>query len=171
MFVAALIRCRRALVTRPSRAQARSDAERRLDALLTRLASRQDRRLVAHIVERLAQIRTAAQAPASQALADRAAAAAAALVAVDARRDADASVAADPVRALEELRREEVARVVLRADLLRTASWLDRLGLGVARANAADSLEAATEVEQEIGELGLAISTEAELAALLAYRR
>ena len=171
MFVAALIRCRRALVTRPSRAQARSDAERRLDALLTRLASRQDRRLVAHIVERLAQIRTAGQAPASQALADRAAAAAAALVAVDARRDADASVAADPVRALEELRREEVARVVLRADLLRTASWLDRLGQGVARANAADSLEAAKEVEQEIGELGLAISTEAELAALLAYRR
>ena len=60
---------------------------------------------------------------------------------------------------------------MLRADLLRTASWLDRLGQGVARANAADSLEAAKGVEQEIGELGLAISTEAELAALLAYRR
>ncbi len=60
---------------------------------------------------------------------------------------------------------------MLRADLLRTASWLDRLGQGVARANAVDSLEAAKEIEQEIGDLELAISAEGELAALLAPRR
>jgi len=171
MFAFAVVRIRRPIVRRLPGGLARSDAERRLEDLLPRLVSRQDRRLVAHIVERLARIRAAGHADTVQPLADRAAAAADALSNLDARRDADASVDTDPARALEELRREELTRVVLRADLLRGASWLDRLGQGLARAGAADSADAARQVEHELAELKLVIAAETELAASLGEGR
>src|SRR5205823_37173 len=75
----AVVRIRRPTVRRVAGGRARSDAERRLEDVLPRLVSRQDRRLVAHIVERLAQIRTVGQAVTMQPLADRAADAADAL--------------------------------------------------------------------------------------------
>jgi hypothetical protein len=68
---------------------------------------------------------------------------------------------------LEELRREEMIRVVLRAYLLRAASLLDRLCLGAVRAGAADENEDAVRIEKEIRDLGLAVDAEAEVAALL----
>ena len=166
-MVAAVVRCVRPVARRPSGAPARSDAEQRLDGLLARIVGRQDRRLLAHIIERLAQSRSMGHEDASQALAGRAAQAAEALAALDGRRKADASVTADPAGALEELRREEMTRVVLRADLLRAASWLDRLCQGAARAGAADQLEAAKRLEDEIRDLGLAVDAEAEVGALL----
>jgi hypothetical protein len=134
---------------------------------MTRIVSRQDRRLIAHIIERLAQGRSLGHGTASGALADRAAQVAEAIAALDDRRRAGASVDGDPARALEELRREEMTRVVLRADLLRAASWLDRLCLGAARAGATGESENAALIEKEIRDLGLAVDAEAEVAALL----
>jgi hypothetical protein len=167
MFAFAVVRCRGPIVRRAADAPARSEAERRLEPLLPRFVGRQDRRLVAHIVERLAQIRAAGHAVTTEVLAARAADGAEALAALDARRDADASVDADPARALEELRREEQTRAVLRADLLRAASWLDRLGQGLARAAAVDAAEAGKQIEGEIEQMNLAIAAEDELATLL----
>jgi len=166
-LVAAALRCARPLARRPSDATERPEAERRLDRIMIRIASRQDRRLIAHIIERLAQGRSLGHGTASGALADRAAQVGEALAALDDRRRAGASVDGDPARALEELRREEMMRVVLRADLLRAASWLDRLCLGAARAGAADESEEAARIEKEIRDLGLAVDAEAEVAALL----
>jgi hypothetical protein len=170
-MVAAAVRCARPVARRPSEATDRPEAERRLDRVLTRVVSRQDRRLIAHIIERLAQSRSLGHGTASSALAERAAQVGEALAALDDRRKAGASVDDDPARALEELRREEMMRVVLRADLLRAASWLDRLCLGAARAGAADENENAARIENEIRDLGVAVDAEAEVAALLGAGR
>ena len=91
MFVAALIRCRRRARDTPSGAQARSDAEHGWSSVTRR--EPEDRRLLAYIVERLAEIITAGQAPASQALADRRRPLPLPSSQLT-RRDADASVAA-----------------------------------------------------------------------------
>ena len=103
----------------------------------------------------------------SQPVAERAAQAATALAALDVRRATSASVTTEPAGAQEELRREERARVILRADLLRSSSWLDRLCLGAARAGAADAVEAARQIDDTIHDLGFAVDAEVELAGLL----
>jgi hypothetical protein len=165
-----VLRSMRPLV-RKVRPAARDTAGGRLGAVLPCLGSRQDRRLVAHILERLAQIEALGRAEVAAPLAARAAEVSGALAALDERRSHDASVPRDAGSALEALRGEEMTRVVLRGDLLRTMSHLDRLALAVARAGARASAEEAAGLEREIEELAFAADAEAELAALLGSRR
>jgi hypothetical protein len=150
---------------------ARDTVAWRLGSMLPRLRSRQDRRLVAHILERLAQIEALGRAEVAAPLAARAAEVAGALAALDVRRSHDASVPRDAGSALAVLRSEEMTRVVLRGDLLRTVSRLDDLALAVARAGARASAEEAARLEHEIQELAFAADAEAELAALLGSGR
>ena len=97
----------------------------------------------------------------------RAASVADALANLDSLRDADASVSRAAEHALAELRREEVVRMVLRADILRVASRLDDVCLILARANAVESADDTGRLQQEIQELALAVESEQELADLL----
>jgi hypothetical protein len=143
------------------------DAVRRLAGLLGRLGSRPDRRLIGHILDRLGQIDTQGNAAAAEAVADRAAQAAAGLAALDMRRRAGVAVTGDSAGAQTELRREERLRVMLRADLLRASSWLDRLCIGAARGAAIDAGDALKQLGADIEELGLAVDAEVDVAALL----
>jgi hypothetical protein len=164
------LRSMRPLV-RKVRPAARDTSAWRLGALLPQLGSRQDRRLVAHILERLAQIEALGRAEVAAPLAARAVEVSRALAALDVRRSYDASVPRDAGGALAALRGEEMTRVVLRGDLLRTVSRLDDLALAVARAGARASAEEAARLEREIQELAFAADAEAELGALLGSRR
>jgi hypothetical protein len=156
----------RPLVSPPGGSDA-SSSERQLTELLGRLDARQDRRLVAHVLERLEQIQGEGDGELRDVIADRAARAGSALAAFDDRRRHGASVSVEPLGALEELRREEVTRVALRAHLLRAASWLDRLCFARARVSAADAAETAGQVRHEIDSIGLAVDAEGEIAGLL----
>ena len=69
--------------------------------------------------------------------------------------------------ALEELRREEVVRVVLRGELLRVASRLDGFSIALARAAAVSSLDEALKLDHDIRESEAAIEADAEIATLL----
>jgi tRNA A-37 threonylcarbamoyl transferase component Bud32 len=166
-LVAALRTCRRTIIAPPREAKGSTKAVQRLSQLLARLANRQDRRLVAHVIERLGQIQSLGHADAAQGLAERAAELAAALAAFDERRSAAASVSVEPARALEELRSEEVMRVVVRAELLRASSWLDRFFLGLARANASDAATVADDLRREVDALTEQLDAAAEVAAML----
>jgi hypothetical protein len=169
MLGRAINSCRRAIVQRPRRQE--GVAAGRLPALIGSLASRQDRRLVAHVLERLGQLEALGQAQTAGAIADRAVKMADALVLFDERRRVHASVSVEPAAALEELRREEVLRVVARADLLRTSSWLDRFCLGLSRANAASAAETAAEIAREIEELERVVAAQGEVEMMLREAR
>jgi len=169
--VAALRTCRRTIIAPPRGAKGPTEAVRRLSDRLARLANRQDRRLVAQVIERLGQIHSLGHADAARGLAERAAELAAALVAFDERRSAAASVSVEPAGALEELRREEVMRVVVRAELLRASSWLDRFVLGLARANAAEAATVADDLRREVEALADQFDAAAEVAAMLGKAR
>jgi hypothetical protein len=138
-----------------------------LAATLPRLETRQDRRLCAHVLERLVQLRAGGRDPAVEALGAHAARAAAGLAALDARRSTDASVSPEAEKALEELRREERARVVLRAALLRAASLLDELGTVTARAGSVGAADELARLEGAVQELTFDVDAENELKALL----
>ena len=161
------VRCGRPLVRGRPGAGTPSAVSRSLAETLPRLGSRQDRRLVGRILERSGRIERLGRAELAGPMLDRAASVADALAALDSLRYADASVSSLPDRALAELRREEVIRVVLRAELLRVASRLDSLCLILARAGAVESADDAKRLEQEIQELALAVESEQEVAALL----
>jgi hypothetical protein len=83
------------------------------------------------------------------------------------RRRAGVAVTGDSAGAQTELRREERLRVMLRADLLRASSWLDRLCIGAARGAAIDAGDALKQLGADIEELGLAVDAEVDVAALL----
>jgi hypothetical protein len=159
------------LVSLRSRLSRSDDFLAPLAQVMPRLASRQDRRLVGQIIERLEQIEMAGQAEVAAPLAQRAARVAAAIAELDQRRAHDAAVPADPALALAELRREERTRVVLRADLLRAASRLFDFGLALARAEAAGASEQAARLDQELGDLALALEAEEEIDLLLEVSR
>jgi hypothetical protein len=160
-------RSRQPLASPPARAVEPHDAESRIAAVIPRLASRSDRRLLAHLLERRSEIARISQHALATPLAERAAQAAEGLAALDVRRDYGAAVLADAAGAIVELRREERTRVVLRADLLRAASRLDDLSLALVRAGASGSGDEAARLEQEIHDLALAVEAEEELGALL----
>jgi len=169
-FAWAVSHCRRALIgAGPSVRQ--DDRPRRLVDLLPRLSSRQDRRLVAHILERVAKIEALGRGEAAGAVVERAVLAADGLAALGQRRRFDASVPADREAALEELRREEKAGVVFRGELLRVASRLDDLCLLVARAKSAATPDEIARLGGEIEDLGRAVDAEQEVVALLGERR
>jgi hypothetical protein len=167
ILTALTVRSARSIATpRPSIAQQSAPAAS-IAAALPLLATRPDRRLCAHVLDRLAQLGTAGRDETARAVADHAAQAAGGLAALDARRSADDVVPAAPERALEELRREERVRVVLRAALLRAASLLDDLALVTSRAGAAGSGAEIARLEGTVQDLAFEVAAEAELAALL----
>jgi hypothetical protein len=155
------------LVPGRSRLAPSSDLLRPLAAGLSRLASRQDRRLVGQILERLGRVEAAGQAQAVAPVAARAARVAEALAALDARRDHDAAAPADAAGALAALRGEERTRVVLRADLLRAASRLHDFSLALARAGATSAADQTAHLDQEVADLALAVDVEEEISSLL----
>jgi len=166
-FASVAIRYSRPLVQRRSGGGAEADASRQLAESLPRLRSRQDRRLLGRILERLARIDALGRHNLATDLQARAALLVDALANLDVMRAADASVSPEAERAQAELRREEVTRVVLRADLLRVASRLDDICLILARRDAADSAEGTARIEHEINEIALAVESEQEVATLL----
>jgi len=169
-FGLAMARCRRPLITAgPSGAP--DDGRRRLADILARLPGRQDRRLIARILERGSKVAELGQAEMAATLIERAALAADGLAALGQRRSFDASVPADREAALEELRREEKAGVVFRGELLRLASRLDDACLLLARAKATDTPDEAAGLERDIQDLALAVDAEREVVALLGERR
>jgi hypothetical protein len=166
-FVTSAVRAGRPLVSSRARPLLGALAEERLGRALPALGSRQDRRLVARVLERLAQIEALGHGPVAAPIGRHAAEAAEALGTLEARREHDASVPADAGRAMEELRKEEHTRVFLRTHLLRAASRLDDLALVATRAAAADSAAARAEVAREVGAIAAAVEAEQELTALL----
>jgi tRNA A-37 threonylcarbamoyl transferase component Bud32 len=145
-------------------------ARARLGHVLPTLESRQDRRLVARLLERLEQLEGLGHAEVAAPAARRATDAAEALGSLESRRRYDASVRADAAGALEELRREERLRVLLRAYLLRASSRLDDLTLVATRARADGSVDERARLAGQIRDLGFAIDAEEEVAAFLEAR-
>jgi hypothetical protein len=163
--ISVAVRATRTLLTRQT--QRREDeALARLARALPALGGRQDRRLVARLVERLGQIAALGHGEVAAPLARRAAEAAQALLALEERRRHDVAIRADVAGALEELRREERQRVLLQTYLLRAASRFDDLALAATRAGAAAPDEKAR-IAAEIRDLGLAIDADEEVARLL----
>jgi hypothetical protein len=147
--------------------EAGDDSQRRLARALPSLESRQDRRLVARVLERLGQIAALGHAGAAADVGRHAADATGALAALEARRRESPLPAPDARGAVDELRREERAAVLLRAHLLRAASRLDDLALVATRANAAGAAADRAGIGAELAELSLAADAEDELRALL----
>jgi len=171
LFVSTLalvtIRSGGSLVAIP-RNRERRDHTSRLTAALAKLETRQDRRLVARVLERLGQLHVSRQDDAVRALATHAAEAAEGLNLLDAHRTAAASLPSDPQTALRDVRRDEMAGVVLRATLLRAASLLDTLVLALSRVETAASRSEIAALEGQIRELAFDIDAQSELAGLLA---
>ena len=93
------------------------------------------------------------------------------LAAIDERRAAAPPGAEQAGRALEELRRDEQARVFLRNDLLRSASRLDGAHLIVARAAAVGSSEETARLGQQIQALTSELEAEEDLQEWLQQPR
>jgi len=171
VFASVAVRYSRPLLARGSEDPHGPDAVQTIAEALPRLRSRQDRRLVGRILERLARVEALGRRELSGGLVARAALLVEGLANLDVVRGAGASAPAEPERALAELRREEVTRIVLRADLLRVASRLDGLCLLLAGRRADDSDEETARLEREVQEIALQVESEQEVAALLQDRR
>ncbi|HXU61302.1 MAG TPA: protein kinase [Polyangia bacterium] len=157
----------RPLVARPSLPTSRRTPPA-LGPLLPRLKSRQDRRLLGRLLDRLAAIQDGAFGELAGPLDARAALAASGLIAVEHRRS-EGEATADPARAQAELRREEQARVLFRRELLRVASRLDRLALLAAREQAPAPEELGA-VRDEVDALSTEIEAHQELQEWLRPR-
>ena len=166
-LVASALRSTRPVVPRRRIRRPRVGGVDQLAVVLPRLKSRQDRRLGGRILERLDQIETFERTDATAALATRAARVAEALVSLETRREHDASAPPTAGTALEELRREETMRVVLRTDLLRAASRLDRMILAITRAKVSGSSDEIGALDEQIRELATAVDAEQEIKGLL----
>jgi tRNA A-37 threonylcarbamoyl transferase component Bud32 len=165
----AALRGGRPLFTKP-RGHASPNLGGDLGPLLPALAARQDRRLVARVLDRVNQLAAYNRRDVAEPLAQRAAMAARGLAALDERRSADPVFGQNTELALTELRREERTRVLLRSDLLRTVSHLDSAVLVVARASTATQDEVAG-LEDQICAATSAVEIEEELQAVLRGRR
>jgi hypothetical protein len=169
VFALSARRASRPVIPAPPPAAATAP-QARLSASLAGLASRQDRRLLARIGERLAQLEgTALDFPLGL-CASRAADLAGALLALERGAQASSALPFDASEAQAEIRRVERGRVLLRAEMLRLSSLLESavaagLRQNVARAAAELASEAAV-----VDELALAAEAERELAAFLAHR-
>jgi tRNA A-37 threonylcarbamoyl transferase component Bud32 len=134
-----------------------------LTRTLPRLSARQDRRLVARIVERLGELGRAGSEALVAPLAARAALATRGLATVDEKRAIGLPEGGAPAPALAELRRDEQARMVFRADLLRAASRLDGAALILARSEAAGAAPRLQELAAEVERFSDETSAEEEL--------
>ena len=159
MSILALRTLRPLIARRPQRAIDRAHVP--LISFFPQIRSRHDRRLIARILERVADLRASGHADFAAPLAERAALAARGLLAVEARRD-EADAQTDPARAQAELRREEQARVLFRGDLLRTASRLDRAALTVARSQALSAADLRA-LREDVDDLAADLDAEREL--------
>jgi len=169
---------RRPLVRITAGASARNPAGERLAATLSRLGRREDRRLVARLLDRLPLADSLGAGAIAGPVADRAALAAEGLVSLE-----DAAAHVDEVElqravatgraesnvagALDRLREGERLRGVLVADLLRSFSRLDLLCLKLARARGLEAQAGAAALAEDIEELRLQLGAEEDLAALL----
>jgi hypothetical protein len=165
-------------VVRLKAASAGQPSEERLATCLGRLPRREDRRLLARLIDRLATATRLGGADIAAALGGRAALAAEGLAALE---DAGATSDQDELQrtlaaglgdarvagALDRLREAERMRGVLVCDLLRTCSRLDLVCLKLARAGALVARERAKVVAAEVEELTFALAAEDDLAALL----
>jgi hypothetical protein len=157
------------VVAAPARG-ARHDPDAWLGQALARLASRQDRRLLARICERLGQLRASALDVPLEPLARRGADLAAALVALEQGEAATSAAGLTASDAQMEIRRVERGRVLLRAELLRLVSRLEGAVWAILGASAQD---AATAIAAEVAagdDLRLAADADRELALFLARR-
>jgi hypothetical protein len=165
-FAASVRRALRPVVRGPRGGGAGPDL--RLAELLSRLSSRQDRRLLARISERLGQLPATLDAGA---LAGRAADLGDALRALD---DADAATGTTPLAveaAQGELRRIERGRVLVRAELLRVVTWLEAAVAAASRASAAEAARELAGAAGAVEELALGAEAERDLTAFLTTRR
>ena len=140
-------------------------------AWLRRLSSRQDRRLLARICERLG--RTPLDPASLAGLVARATDLAAALHALE-QADAASSEAApggDPSQAQSELRRLERGRVLLRAELLRLSSHLEAAAGATVLAGAEAGAREARSAAQVADELAVDLDAQRELEMFLAGGR
>ena len=142
----------------------------RLGETLAALASRQDRRLLARICDRLMKLHGAGLGAQLAPVADRTVQIAAAVQAVD---QADAAWSGSPISsaaAQTELRRLERGRVLLRAELLRLSTHLDGLCAGLARQGAERASTDLAAARSAAENLALDVQAEHELEAFLAHR-
>ena len=164
-----VLRGARPLIAKP-RARSAQNLGGDLGPLLPTLASRQDRRLVARVLDRVDQLAAHNRSDVAGPLAQRGALAARGLAALDDRRTAAPVFGQNTELALTELRREERMRVLLRTDLLRTVSRLDSAVLIVARASTAASDEVGV-LEDQICAVTSAVEIEEDLQAALRGQR
>jgi tRNA A-37 threonylcarbamoyl transferase component Bud32 len=162
--IAALVvaaRSGRPLLERPRKAPAPRTLER-LARAFAGLKTRQDRRLLGRICERL----TEAQA-ARAALVEHGVALAEGLLALEAAHDASATAGEDAGTAQSELRKLERRRVLVRAQLLRLSAHLDRAALADAAAGVAAASGVATEAGAELAHFAIDLEAARELEAYL----
>lgn len=163
--IRAAVRGRRPLIAKPpGRSRRTSDID--WAGILNALASRQERRLVARVLDRIDDLDARGRRDIAKPLAKRAAIAARGLAALNDRRSMNPTFEEDAGQALAELRNEERTRVIFRSDLLRSVSRLDSATLIVARAEEA-SPDETDELEDQIRELTSAADIEDDLRALL----
>jgi hypothetical protein len=154
----------------------------KLARCLSELGRREDRRLVARLLDRLAVATDLGAGEAAELLGTRAALACRGLVALDdARRGLDEDQlrqsaaregkASDAQAALDRLRDGERQRGVLVADLLRALSRLDLCCLRLARAGGLDARQDIDLVAREVADLKTELEAEGEVAALLEGKR
>jgi hypothetical protein len=138
-----------------------------LSRVLRALTGRHDRRLVGRVLERVVELETLGRHDFAEPLARRAVLAADGLIAIDERRSLAPGTHQEAGTAIEELRREEHARVFFRSDLLRTASRLESVHLIVARAAALQSSKEITDFDKQLHELTTELDAEEDLRGWL----
>jgi hypothetical protein len=151
----------------------------RLARWLPRIVRREDRRLLARVIERLQLATDLGSADAAALLGERAALICQGLVALadgnrhldeaELRRAVAAGRAGDDVAAaLDRLREAERVRGVLIADLLRIFGRVDQLCVRLARIGGLAAGEHAAALAREVDDLKIELDAEADVAALLA---
>ncbi len=151
----------------------------RLARALARINRREDRRLVARVIERLQLAAELGSTDAAALLAERAALVCRGLTALaDGNRHLDEAelrravasgrVGDDVSAALDRLRESERLRGVLVVDLLRIFSRVDQLCMRLARIGGMDAGEQAAALAREVEGLKLELDAEEDVAALLA---
>jgi serine/threonine-protein kinase len=148
----------------------------RLTSTLGRLSRREDRRLVARVLDRLGAASRLGGAALAEPLMARAAQAAEALIeadtmALDAGELQRAAARGDEVgEALDRLRETERVRAVLVADLLRTFARLDLFCLKLGRAAGLDAVARARALGEDVAALESELAAEVDLGRLLEAR-
>jgi serine/threonine-protein kinase len=149
----------------------RGDAATRIARVLRAPVRREERRLLARLLDRLAAIRLLDDGAGAGPLAERAAAAAEGLARVVELNAADMVVAGEADEGAEDglarLREAERVRVALVADLLRSAERVERLSLQLARLGTAEAAADVTAAEADLEGLQAEIVADLEIDEML----